>query len=187
MKLICLALQCGYWDVVVMKLLHKLLSGDEGGIFGFCAVVLPPGKGCSGELMNGQENLVSILIVEGLQHPLDDPQPVICIQRVHIPAKSGWLCSEKFRQLLIHALGTGPLTVHGVGYGFQQPSLVIHHFHQVYDRWRGRRGLGVCMNFRSDFVPINLLFSTTPILLLLWCFCTRVSTTEPSGVHWGHL
>jgi hypothetical protein len=42
-ELIHLALQCGFWDVVVMKLFHKLIPSDGGGILGCCTVVLPPG------------------------------------------------------------------------------------------------------------------------------------------------
>jgi hypothetical protein len=43
MELICFALQCGLWDVVVEKLFHEVIPSDGGGILGCCTVVLPPG------------------------------------------------------------------------------------------------------------------------------------------------
>jgi hypothetical protein len=55
--------------VVAVKLFHELIPSDGGGIRGCCTVVLPPGQGCSGELVSGQKNLVSVLTVEGLQFP----------------------------------------------------------------------------------------------------------------------
>jgi hypothetical protein len=42
-ELICLSLQCGFWDVVAAKLFHELIPGDGGGILGCCTIVLPPG------------------------------------------------------------------------------------------------------------------------------------------------
>jgi hypothetical protein len=42
-ELICLSLQCGFWDVVAAELLHELIPGDGGRILGCCAVVFPPG------------------------------------------------------------------------------------------------------------------------------------------------
>jgi hypothetical protein len=70
--------------------------------------------------VGGQENLLSIFTVEWLYFSQDGPQPVICIQGIHGPAQSWWLCLEKFYQLLIHAQKTGPWMVDGIGYGFQQ-------------------------------------------------------------------
>jgi hypothetical protein len=55
--------------VVAAELFHELIPGDGGGILGFCTVVLPPGYGYPGELVSCQENLVSVLTVEGLQFP----------------------------------------------------------------------------------------------------------------------
>jgi hypothetical protein len=42
-KLICLALQRGFWDVVAAKLFRELIPSDGEGILGCCTVVLPPG------------------------------------------------------------------------------------------------------------------------------------------------
>jgi hypothetical protein len=42
-ELICLSLQCGFWDVVAAKLFHELIPGDGGGILGCCTIVLPLG------------------------------------------------------------------------------------------------------------------------------------------------
>jgi hypothetical protein len=39
--------------VVAAKLLHDLIPSDGRGILGCCTVVLPPGQGCSGELVSG--------------------------------------------------------------------------------------------------------------------------------------
>jgi hypothetical protein len=40
MELICLLLQCGFWDVVAVELFHELIPRDGGGILGCCTVVL---------------------------------------------------------------------------------------------------------------------------------------------------
>jgi hypothetical protein len=42
-ELICLSLQCGFWDVVAVELFHELIPGDGGRILGCCAVVFPLG------------------------------------------------------------------------------------------------------------------------------------------------
>ena len=111
--------------MVAAELLHEFLPRDGGSIFGSGAVILPPGQGSPGELVGGQENLVSILAFEWLELLLDHTQPAICIQGLAGSVKGGWLGPQKSCQLVVHGLLSWPLVDEGIGQCFQYEGPIV--------------------------------------------------------------